>query len=327
MLMTMLLTEIQALWRARALVWVLTRRELAARHTGTAAGVLWPYLQPLLTVAAYYLVFDVVFSMRLGEGAPSHAVGTFLIVGALPWMAFYDAVSRGMNSLIEAGGLLHKNPLPPVLFTARAVLASALIYGPLLVVVALVYAPLHHFNVALLGFVLLLALQLLLCLLLGYLLAVLAAALRDTVQLVNFFLSVGIYLSPILFPLTLFPENWRWVLWFNPMTALVVGYQQILLQGAWPPASVWWVTLVWVGMTAVLLNVVVKRSWWTGYDENNQQRGRPPCTCTGRQRHRATRAGRGQRIQAVPHAPCASQGFSHRQGHPPQPLGAARCVV
>ena len=165
-----------------------------------------------------------------------------------------------MNSLIEAGGLLHKNPLPPVLFTARAVLASALIYGPLLVVVALVYAPLHHFNVALLGFVLLLALQLLLCLLLGYLLAVLAAALRDTVQLVNFFLSVGIYLSPILFPLTLFPENWRWVLWFNPMTALVVGYQQILLQGAWPPASVWWVTLVWVGMTAVLLNVVVKRS-------------------------------------------------------------------
>ena len=153
MLMTMLLTEIQALWRARALVWVLTRRELAARHTGTAAGVLWPYLQPLLTVAAYYLVFDVVFSMRLGEGAPSHAVGTFLIVGALPWMAFCDAVSRGMNSLIEAGGLLHKNPLPPVLFTARAVLASALIYGPLLVVVALVYAPLHHFNVALLGFV------------------------------------------------------------------------------------------------------------------------------------------------------------------------------
>ena len=50
------------------------------------------------------------------------------------------------------------------------------------------------------------------------------------------------------------------MLWFNPMTALVVGYQQILLQGAWPPASVWWVTLVWVGMTAVLLNVVVKRS-------------------------------------------------------------------
>ncbi|CAN7231919.1 ABC transporter permease [Acidovorax sp. LjRoot117] len=256
-----LLNEVQALWRARALVWVLTRRELAARHTGTAAGVLWPYLQPLLTVAAYYLVFDVVFSMRLGEGAPSHNVGTFLIVGALPWMAFCDAISRGMNSLIEAGGLLQKNPLPPVLFTTRAVLASALIYGPLLAMVALAYAPLHRFALPLLaGMPLLLLLQLLICLLLGYLLAVLAAALRDTVQLVGFLLSVGIYLSPILFPLSLFPENWRWVLWFNPMTALVQGYQQILLQGVWPPASVWWVTLAWMVLSAALLSVAVKRS-------------------------------------------------------------------
>ena len=217
-------------------------------------------MQPLLTVAAYYLVFDIVFAMRLGEGAPARAVGTFLVVGALPWMAFCDAVARGMNSLIEAGGLLQKNPLPPVLFTARAVLASALIYGPLLLLVALVYAPLHSFNTALLGLGALLLLQLLLCLLLGYLLAVLAAALRDTVQLVNFLMSVGIYLSPILFPLSLFPENWRWVLWLNPMTALVVGYQQILLQGAWPPASVWGVTIIWLVVAAMLLNVAVKRS-------------------------------------------------------------------
>ena len=105
-----------------------------------------------------------------------------------------------------------------------------------------------------------LVLQLVLCLLLGYLLAILAAALRDTVQLVGFLLSVGIYLSPILFPLSLFPEAWRWVLWLNPMTALVLGYQQVLLQGAWPPASVWLVGLLWLGGLALALNVVVARS-------------------------------------------------------------------
>ena len=258
--MLTLWTEMRAVWNARALVRVLTQREVAARHAGTAVGVLWPYLQPLLTVAAYYLVFDVVFAMRLGEGAPAHAVGTFLVVGALPWMAFCDAVARGMNSLIDAGSLLQKNPLPPVLMVARAVLASMVIYGPLLLLVALVYAPLHRFNPAVLAFVPLLVLQLLLCLLLGYLLAILAAALRDTVQLVGFLLSVGIYLSPILFPLSLFPENWRWVLWLNPMTALVLGYQQVLLQGAWPPASVWLVGLLWLSGLALALNVVVARS-------------------------------------------------------------------
>ena len=254
-----LIDELRAAWSARSLVWVLTRREVAARHAGTAAGIAWPYLQPLLTVAAYYLVFDVVFGMRLGEHAPTRAVGAFLIVGALPWMAFCDAVQRGMTSLIDAGGLLHKNPLPPVLFTARAVLASALIYGPLLLLVALVYLPAHGLRLAAVALVPLLLLQLLLSLVLAYVLAILAAALRDVVQLVGFLLSVGIYLSPILFPLSLFPENWRWVLWLNPMTAVVVGYQQVLLQGAWPSPAVWCVAFFWVIALVVVLNVVVAR--------------------------------------------------------------------
>lgn len=252
--------EINALWRARALVWVLTRREIAARHAGTALGIFWPYVQPLLTVGAYYLVFDVVFAMRLSEQAPTRAVGAFLIVGALPWMAFCDAVSRGMNSLIEAGSVLQKNALPPVLFPVRAVLASSVIYGPLIAVVALAYAPLHRFNVPLLCLVPLMLVQLVLSAALGYLLAILAAALRDTVQLVGFLLSVGIYLSPVLFPLTLFPENWRWVLWFNPMTAFIIAYQSILLQGAMPPVSVWVVMLVWTLLVCALLNILVPRS-------------------------------------------------------------------
>lgn len=252
--------ELRSAWSARSLVWVLTRREVAARHAGTAAGIVWPYLQPLLMVAAYYLVFDVVFGMRLGEGAPARAVGAFLVVGALPWMAFCDAVQRGMTSLIDAGGLLHKNPLPPVLFTTRAVLASSLIYGPLLLLVALAYLPAHGLRPAVLALLPLLALQLLLSLVLAYVLAILAAALRDVVQLVGFLLSVGIYLSPILFPLSLFPENWRWVLWLNPMTALVLGYQQVLLQGAWPPLSVWVVSAAWIAALALALNVLVARS-------------------------------------------------------------------
>ena len=252
--------DLRVVWRSRTLVWVLTRREVAARHSGTALGIAWPYLQPLLMVAAYYLVFDVVFGMRLGQDAPTRAVGAFLVVGALPWMAFCDAVSRGMNSLIDAGGLLHKNPLPPVLFVVRAVLASALIYGPLMLLVALLYVGALGLRPALLALPMLLVLQLLLCIVLAHMLAILAAALRDVVQIVGFLLSVGIYLSPILFPMSLFPERWRWVLWLNPMTALVQGYQQVLLQGAWPALAVWGVCLAWLVALALALNVLVGRS-------------------------------------------------------------------
>ena len=252
--------ETRTLWGARRLLWTLTRREVAARHAGTAAGVVWAYAQPLLTVAAYFLVFDVVFAMRLGEHAPTSRVGTFLVVGALPWMAFGDALNRGMASLVDAGGLLQKNALPPGLFPLRAVLASASIYAPLMGVLVLAYTPAHGFSPALLALLPLLAGQWLLCALLAYALAILTAAVRDTAQVVTFMLSLGIFISPVLFPLSQFPAAWRWVLWLNPMTAPVLGYQSMLLQGQWPALVVWAALGAWLLATAALLNLLVARS-------------------------------------------------------------------
>ena len=249
-----------ALWRSRYLAWVLARREISARHAGSIGGIAWAYAQPLLTVAAYYLVFDIVFSMRLGEQAPTRAVGAYLVVGALPWMAFCDAVSRAMNSLIDAGDILKKNPLPPVLFPARTVLASTVIYAPLMMLVAIAYVPMHRFSPALAALLPLLVLQVALSVVLGYLLAVFAAALRDTIQVVAFFLSVGIFLSPVLFPVSLFPQAWRWVLWLNPMTAPITGYQAVLLQGRWPEPVTWMVMAIWLAVLGAMLEVVVRRS-------------------------------------------------------------------
>lgn len=260
--MTALVDAGRALWQGRGLLWVMTRREMAARHAGTAAGVLWSYIQPLLTVAAFYLVFDVVFAMRLGggEGMRSHGAGLFLIVGIVPWMAFGDAVSRGMNSLIEAGSMLQKNPLPPVLFPVRSVLASMLVFGPLMALVALLYVVLNGVGSAALALPVLWLGQFALSALLAYGLAILAAALRDVTQLVAFLLSVGVYLSPILFPVTMFPESWRWVLWLNPMACYVAAYQSVMLYGQWPPLHLWLIALVWLVVVAGVLSVLVRRS-------------------------------------------------------------------
>ena len=252
--------DLKALWQARGLCLTMTRRELASRYAGSAAGVLWAYLQPMLTVAAYFLVFDVVFSMRMGPDAPTARVGTYLVVGALPWLMFCESLARGTSSLVEAGGLLQKNALPPVLFVARSVLAGWVVFVPLMVLLTLGYLPISGVSWALLAMPLLLLLQGAMVFILAYTLAILAAAVRDTVQVVGFALSVGIYLSPILFPLSLFPVDWRWVLFANPMTGLVLAYQAVLLQGAWPALNLWLVTLVWLVLLVVSLNVLIRRS-------------------------------------------------------------------
>ena len=254
------LSELAQLWRLRGLVAVLTRREVVARYQGSAVGVLWAYIQPLLTVAAYYLVFDVVFAMRLGEHAPTSRVGTYLIVGTLAWMAFCDAFGRGTSSLLDAGGLLQKNALPPIIFPARTVLASTVVFGPMLLLLTLAYAPVHHFALPVIAVIPLLVLQVVMSFLLAYLFAIMAAALRDTVQIVGFALQIGIFVSPVLFPMTMFPAAWRWVLWINPMTPVVSGWQTILLQGAWPAWSVWLALGLWIAGAALLLSVAVRRS-------------------------------------------------------------------
>lgn len=254
------LSDAHAMFRAHKLLWTMVRRELASRYAGSAAGVTWAYLQPVLMLAAYFLVFDVVFSMRMGEGAPTSRVGTYLVVGALPWLAFCESLSRGASSLVEAGGVLQKNALPPVLFVARSVLAGWVVFVPLMFVLTLVYALLFGLSWALLAMPVLLIMQGLLGFLLAYTLAIFAAAIRDTLQVLGFMLSVGIYLSPILFPLNLFPESWRWLLFANPMTALVLAYQNVLLKGSWPPMSLWFVTFVWLVLLSLLLNAVLEHS-------------------------------------------------------------------
>lgn len=252
--------DASSLWKSRRLLWVMVRREIHARYAGTAAGALWAYAQPLLTAAAYYLVFDVVFAMRLGEHAPTRAVGTYLIAGMLPWMAFCETLSRSVNSLLEAGSVLQKNALPPVLFVARSVLASGAIHTPLLLTLALLYGAHHRFAPPVLTLLPLLVLQLAMCMVWGYALAILAAALRDTVQLVGFALSVGMFLSPVLFPIAMFPQEWRWVLWLNPMTPWVTAYQDVLLQGAWPLIQNWLAAIFWILLGALVLEVLLRRS-------------------------------------------------------------------
>lgn len=255
-----MLAALRQLIAQRHLLWVMILREVKSRSSGTAGGWLWVYAQPLLTVAAYYLVFDVVFGMRSGTGNAAKGAGTFLIVGMLPWQGFAEALGRTAHSLLDAAHLLQKNAIPPVLVVLRTVGAAAVVHAPLLLGLVAAYWPLHQGAMPLLLFPLFVVLQYAMTWWLGHALAIMAAALRDVVQLLGFALSVGVFASPVLFPLEMFPAQWQWVLWLNPMTPWVLAYQDLLLHGAWPSAWVGVGMAVWLMLAGVLAVVLHKRS-------------------------------------------------------------------
>lgn len=247
-------------WRLRALLGLMTARDIRSRFSGTALGLVWLYVQPVLTVVSYYFVFDVVLKTRLAEGAPTRSLGFYLVVGMMPWIAFSDALTRAMNSLVEAGNLLQKNALIPLLFPARAVAASALTYVPPIALVALAAVFVNGPSPALLALPVVLVVQVALSFVLGYAFAILAAAMRDVMQVVGFLLSLGIFASPVLFTMDMIPEGMRWLLWLNPMTPVILAVQDILLAGRFPPLQSWGVLALWLTVSTLVLDRLIKRS-------------------------------------------------------------------
>ena len=238
----------------------MVKREMQSRYAGSALGTLWAYVQPMLTVVVYFLVFDVVFAMRLGPDAPVQRMGTYLVVGALPWLAFSEGVSRGASSIIDAANILQKNALSPTLFVLRSVLATWLAFMPIMILMAVLYGLLTGHWQALWVLPILLIIQLSLMYISAHILALFTAATRDTTQIVSFVLGIGIYLSPVLFPLSMFPVQWQWVLFINPMSSLVLAYQQVMLEGLVPSGYLWCIMAVWLIGLAVVLKALKANS-------------------------------------------------------------------
>lgn len=255
-----LIADLISLWQNRLLALMLARQEIVSRFAGSVLGILWLYAQPLLMIAAYYFVFDVVFNARVSAEGTEHAVGRYLIAGMVPWMAFSDAVSRGMHCLVQEGALLQKNPLPPVLFPARVVLATAVTYLPLFVMLAIAYGIEGGVWAALPAMILLILGLLVLGFMMAYVLALMVAAMRDVQQVAAVFLSLGLFASPVLFPIDRFSGLISGFLWLNPMTPLILGFQAVLLNGVWPGLAVWGALLAWLSGLAWLLNRMIGNS-------------------------------------------------------------------
>ncbi len=114
------MTVIRILWRHRALIAVLVRRDLDARYRASVLGFFWSLINPLLLLAVYAVVFTYIFSPRFPGGDP---YPLFLFSGLLPWLFFSGAVLDGSATLIDNGPLLAKVMCPPELFPAVTVLS------------------------------------------------------------------------------------------------------------------------------------------------------------------------------------------------------------
>jgi lipopolysaccharide transport system permease protein len=213
------------LWTYRELLYFLTWRDIKVRYKQTLMGVAWVVIQPLVMMLLFTLVFNKF--ARLDSGEIPYPL--FAYSGLLLWTFFSVAVTSGTNSLLSNTSLVTKVYFPRSFIPAAAVGAGLVDLGigsVLLAVLAIYYGVHVTSGIILLPVFVLLAVMLALgC---GMLTAALTVKYRDLRHVLPFLLQLWMFASPVVYPLKVVPERWRWLLIFNPMTGILEGFRASL---------------------------------------------------------------------------------------------------
>ena len=233
------------------------RRELLSRYKGSALGIAWAVLTPVVMIAIFTFIFAGIFGARFGPNHSPWEYALYLFCGLLPWSMVQESLQQSANTIVAHSNLVKRVVFPLEALPAAQVFAA--LGNQLFATIALLLATIlirQRLEITALWLPALLIPQLLFALGASWLIASLGVFLRDITQGITLLLMAWMYLTPIIYPESIVPERFRTFINFNPFTPLVRSYRQIFLDGGAPD---------WRGLayfTAFALVIFVFGYWW-----------------------------------------------------------------
>ncbi len=243
-------------WHSRTLMMRLAKNDFKTRYAGSYLGIIWAFIQPIVTVVVYWFVFQVGF--RSG-GVSEYPYVLWLISGLIPWFFFSESWNSATGSMLEYSYLVKKvvfkiSILPIVkiisalfvhLFFICFLIFMFCLYGywPDIYVIQVFY---YSFC------------MIMLVLGLSYLTCSIVIFFRDLGQIINIILQVGVWMTPIMWNVTMLGNDIRWIMKLNPMYYVVYGYRGALMDKVWffedLPLTVyfWSFTLIMFGVGTLI---------------------------------------------------------------------------
>ena len=235
------------LWDYRELFYFLAWRDLKVRYKQTVLGVLWAIIQPFFTMVLFTVVFGQIANISSG-GVPRPI---FYFSALLPWIYFSSTLNTAGLSLVSNSGLLTKIYFPRIILPAAAALGGLVdfLIGSLFLIGFIVYYDLPvGWNFVL--WPILVVPLVLLTFGLSAFLAALNVKYRDVKYAIPFGIQLLLFMTPIIYPTSVFPERFQWLLALNPLTGLIEAFRYALV----PTYSVRWDALgLSLAVTAGLL--------------------------------------------------------------------------
>jgi len=207
------------------------RQEFSGQFAGSLGGFLWLFVTPIVNIIIYSFVFSVVFRAPMPENFGDVPFVIFLMIGYLPWFAFADAMGRSSGLLLDKAPLITKVMFPVQLIPMVGTLVPYLVHGIAIFVFLVYLATQGYLQMAWLWLPVAFVLQFMFTIGLVAILSAFCVFLRDIQQLVALMLTAWFFLTPIIYPLSLLPEQVRPLMMLNPMHSFVQFYREAILLG------------------------------------------------------------------------------------------------
>ena len=221
-------TKFPELWRYRELLYFFAWRDIKVRYKQAVLGVLWAILQPLFTM----IVFTIFFGRLAGIPSDGVPYPLFCFAGLVPWTYFAGTLALGANSLVSNRQLITKVYFPRILLplgTASSGLFDFAISSLFLGIMLAYYGVQPGWG--LLAFPLLTVVMVILVTGVSMLFAAVSVRYRDVKYVIPFLVQLWLFVSPIIYPPSFVPEDFRWLLALNPMYGIIEGFRAALLPG------------------------------------------------------------------------------------------------
>jgi homopolymeric O-antigen transport system permease protein len=218
--------DLKELWAYRELLLVLTVRDIKVRYKQTVLGFLWAIIQPVMLT----IVFSIFFG-RLAQ-LPSDGIPypIFVYAALLPWTFFANAIGASGNSLIASAHLVSKVYFPRLIIPLSSVGAGLVDFtistGVFLILMAWYGV---GWSLNLLAAPLLVVGAVFVALGVGTFLSALTVTYRDFRYIIPFMIQFWMFATPVVYPASLIPETYRWLLYLNPMAGLIEGFRSAFL--------------------------------------------------------------------------------------------------
>lgn len=219
---------LHTIFNERKIIWKLSKNDFRMRYAGSYLGIIWGFIQPIITVLTYWIVFQ--YGLKIGTPMKDTPYVLWFITGMVPWLFFSEALTGGSNCLLEYSYLVKKLVFNTSILPLIKVISASivhLIFGLLLTVIYAIYG--RFFNINFLQTAFCFVLLFVFTAAIVYSTSALQVFMKDLGQFISVFLQIFMWVTPILWDYHIVPDEYLWIMKLNPMFFVVEGYRKSFL--------------------------------------------------------------------------------------------------